>query len=646
MSKTTKKIPVVPQNLVFTFILVTILFPLWGFANDITNPMVAAFKNILLISNFESSWVQAAFYGGYAVMAIPAAIFIKKFSYKKGVLIGLALYSLACLMFIPSGIAMSFPLFLLSYFIMTSGLSFLETTANPYILSMGDEQSATRRLNLAQAFNPMGSIVGMFVASMIILANLNGTTETGRRQMEKLAQNGTPIHLQELKQQVKTATTLAEVVGTANWQESKKLVKKAGELSASLKSGTFLLDNAHAAEADAVQKALDDQPSENRFKVAFSAVAVVLQIQDKPQPSEAEARRNELFLNARGLELSRSLSKELPLLAEADAEQWKTADRHFGLAVAPAATLHQMFEEGSATSIAPTKVSASIAQVQGDLNAAQTALEAIPTASMKAFFSAAEADLTNIRKSDLKIVSLPYALMGGFLIIVFALFAWKLPATTKGEHQDDGGNLDLGGTLKRLLKNATYIEGVVAQTFYIGAQIMCWTFVVQYGVSELGLSNTTAQNCNILAMIIFVSSRFICTFLMHYISSGALLTLLASGAILLTTGTIFIEGYAGLYCLIGVSACMSLMFPTIYGIALDGLGDDAKLGSAGLILAIGGGCIMTPLQGKIIDLPAFDLGFCELASVRVSFALPLICFVIVALYGWRTWKIHHKKEAA
>ena len=131
---------------------------------------------------------------------------------------------------------------------------------------------------------------------------------------------------------------------------------------------------------------------------------------------------------------------------------------------------------------------------------------------------------------------------------------------------------------------------------------------------------------------------------MHYISSGALLTFLASGAIALVTGTIFIDGYGGFYCLIGVSACMSLMFPTIYGIALDGLGDDAKLGSAGLILAIGGGCIMTPLQGRIIDLPTFDLGFRELSSVRASFALPLICFVVIALYGWRTYRFHHVKE--
>ncbi len=638
MKNSNEKVPVVPPGVLVTFVLVTLLFPLWGFANDITNPMVAAFKNILLISNFESSLVQAAFYGGYALMAIPAAIFIKKFSYKKGVLIGLALYSLACLMFIPSGMAMSYPLFLLSYLVMTSGLSFLETTANPYILSMGDERTATRRLNLAQAFNPMGSIIGMFVASMFILANLNGTSESARRQMNTLAKEGTSIHVQEIENQIKTAHDLASVTAEADWQNSKKLFKKATALAGSLKNGTLLLDNQNASEAEEVQAAIAAQPEGNKFKAAASAVAVVLQVKERIQPTEIEARRNELFVDARGLELTLALNDEAALLENADAAKWNEAGKSLSQAAAPAAAIAESIRSGDAAKM--VQIPALVAAVQKDFEAAKTALSVIPSASLQTHQQAAGEKLIAIQKSDLGIVSLPYALMGGFLVLVLLLFAWKLPATTPGEHQDDGGGLDLRGTLSRLFHNAAYIEGVIAQTFYVGAQIMCWTFVVQYGELELGLSKATAQNCNILAMIIFVSSRFICTFLLHYISSGALLTLLASGAIALTAGTIFIEGYGGLYCLIGVSACMSLMFPTIYGIALQGLGDDAKLGSAGLILAIGGGCIMTPLQGRIIDLPAIDLGFMELASVRASFVLPLICFVVIMLYGWRTFKIH------
>ncbi len=159
------------------------LFPLWGFANDITNPMVAAFKNILLISNFESALVQFAFYGGYCLMAIPAAIFIKRFDYKQAIVMGLTLYSVGCFLFIPSGKMMAFEAFLFSYFVMTCGLSFLETSANPYILSLGDEATATRRLNFAQAFNPLGSLAGMFVAREFILAKLNPATEAARHEL-------------------------------------------------------------------------------------------------------------------------------------------------------------------------------------------------------------------------------------------------------------------------------------------------------------------------------------------------------------------------------------------------------------------------------------------------------------------------------
>lgn len=140
MATSGSKIAVVPSGLILPFILVTTLFALWGFANDITNPMVAAFKNILLITNFESSLVQFAFYGGYCFMAFPAALFIKQFSYRSGILMGLALYAAGCLLFVPSGHLMQFWAFLVAYFVMTCGLAFLETSANPYVLSLGPKQ--------------------------------------------------------------------------------------------------------------------------------------------------------------------------------------------------------------------------------------------------------------------------------------------------------------------------------------------------------------------------------------------------------------------------------------------------------------------------------------------------------------------------
>lgn len=432
-----KAVPkVISREILYPFILVTSLFALWGFANDLTNPMVAAFKQIMLISHFESSLVQFAFYGGYCVMAIPAALFIKRFNYKRGILLGLGLYALGALLFIPSSIMLSFAAFLISYFILTCGLSFLETSANPYILAMGAEENATRRLNFAQAFNPIGSLTGMFVAQQIVLARLDITSEENRRA-----------------------------------------------------------------------------------------------------------------------------------LAQAAPEQFRS-----------------------------------------------------------------------LQMNDLAILRGPYVAIGIIVLIFFLIFLFsKLP---RGKGESDSTALNVKPTLKRLWANKKYVEGVVAQAFYVGVQIMCWTFIIQYAMYELGMTKDTAQGYNIIAMTIFCTSRFICTYLLKYFSPGGLLMSLAIAGFTLILGTIFIQGMLGLYCLVGVSACMSLMFPTIYGIALKGLGDDAKLGAAGLIMAIGGGSIMPPLQAAIMDMDAFNFGFMTLSSVRVSFVLPAICFVVITIFGFRTSKVH------
>jgi FHS family L-fucose permease-like MFS transporter len=237
---------------------------------------------------------------------------------------------------------------------------------------------------------------------------------------------------------------------------------------------------------------------------------------------------------------------------------------------------------------------------------------------------------TAIQKADLGVIIGPYAILGLVVLAVLVIFAiYKLP---EGRNEEDH-DLHVGRTLGRLFKNPRYIWGVVAQSFYVGVQIMVWTFIIQYAGNELGIDKATAQRYNIAAMTIFVSSRFICTYLLKYVSPGGLLGVLAVGGFLLTLGSIFIHGMTGLYCMIGISACMSLMFPTIYGIALDGLGGDAKLGAAGLIFAIGGGCLMTPMQGAIMDLPAFALGGMVLSSTRASFFLPALCFVVIAVYG-------------
>ncbi|MEM9329293.1 MAG: L-fucose:H+ symporter permease, partial [Bacteroidota bacterium] len=168
-----RKAPLVPKALIFPFIIITSLFFLWGIANDLTNPMVSAFKKVMPeLSNFEAALVQFAFYGGYATMAIPAALFIRRFSYKSGIIVGLLLYAVGAFLFYPAAEYEVFGYFLASLYILTFGLAFLETTANPFILAMGEEQTATRRLNLSQAFNPMGSLLGMLVAQLLVIQSL------------------------------------------------------------------------------------------------------------------------------------------------------------------------------------------------------------------------------------------------------------------------------------------------------------------------------------------------------------------------------------------------------------------------------------------------------------------------------------------
>ncbi|MCT4601606.1 MAG: L-fucose:H+ symporter permease [Marinifilum sp.] len=423
------KAKVVEKQYLIPFILITSLFALWGFANDITNPMVAAFKTVMEISNAKASLVQFAFYGGYATMAIPAALFVQKFSYKKGILLGLALYATGALLFWPAAQYQAFGFFLISLYILTFGLAFLETTSNPFILSLGSEETSTRRLNLAQAFNPMGSLLGMFVASRIVLAAL----------------------------------------------ESDKQRNAAGELI---------------------------------------------------------------------------------------------------------------------------------------------------------FSSLDEATKATIRTNDLMIIRDPYVILGLIVIMMFVVIALvKMPQTG---HANQIRPIE---SFKRLLQNKIYREGVVAQVFYVAAQIMCWTFIIQYA-DNLGIDKATAQMYNIVAMGIFLCSRFISTFLMKYVNSRKLLMLFAFGGIITITGAIFIEGMFGLYCLVATSAFMSLMFPTIYGIALEGIGEDATLGAAGLVMAIVGGALMPPLQGSIIDLGR--VGF--LPAVNFSFVLPLVCFIVIATYGYRTQK--------
>jgi FHS family L-fucose permease-like MFS transporter len=224
--------------------------------------------------------------------------------------------------------------------------------------------------------------------------------------------------------------------------------------------------------------------------------------------------------------------------------------------------------------------------------------------------------------------------MLGLVVIILGLviaFA-KMP-----ENKSNNGKLDFWPSMKRLANQPKFVEGVIAQMFYVGAQIMVWTYIYQYA-EALGIANAAAVNYAYAALILFLVGRWICTFLFRYFPPAKLLFYFAVLAGLFTLGAMFIQGIFGLYSLVGISFAMSLMFPTIYGIALEGLGEDGKYGAAFLVMAIVGGAIMPTLQGVILDFggPGYnDILIMGVSEVNFSFVLPLVCFVVVGVFGYR-----------
>lgn len=423
----TEKIKIVDKKNLKPFILITSLFALWGFANSVTDPMVQAFKKVLELSNSEAAWVQMAFYGGYFCMALPAALFVRKYSYKTGVLIGLVLYAFGALLFYPAAIAEEFWFFCLGLYILTFGLAFLETTANPYILAMGHPLTATRRLNLAQAFNPVGLLLGLLVAQQFVLEELRSDDITDFSVLE----------------------------------EAKKAL---------------------------------------------------------------------------------------------------------------------------------------------------------------------------IRTTDLVVIRDPYVILGlVILAFFFIILLSKMP-----QAKDQGSIPSLGSTFKSLFRNKRYSYGVIAQVLYVGAQIMCWTYIYQYA-EAFGMSSEEAANYQFGAFVLFLLGRVIGTWVLKYITASKMLMYFGISAAICVLATIFLVGVPGLYALILVSFCMSVMFPTIYGIALDRLSEEeSKVGAAGLVMAIVGGALMPKLQGMVIDLGGVavnDMTILGVSEVNFSFVLPLICFVFILYYG-------------
>ena len=381
------------------FALVTSMFLLWGLANNMTDTLLAAFKRIMSMSDTQTSLIQFAFYGSYFCFALPAALFIRRRSFKSGIILGLLLYAAGAMLFLPAARVASYGFYLVAIYVMAGGCSVLETTANPYVMSMGDPRTATRRLNIAQSFNPVGSILGILMSKYFILDDIS----------------------------------LYSISGT------------------------------------------------------YAALGLVL--------------------------------------------------------------------------------------------------------------------------------------LGILVVMLFA----RMPSG-----KDDDRSDSVGASFRRLLSNRLYRRGVVAQFFYVGAQIGVWSFTIRLVMQETGRLEAAASSIYLLSIVGYCLSRFIYTGLMRWFSPSRLLTFggvmsaLLSLTVVLSAGT----GWLCITSLVLISSFMSLMFPTIYGIALGGImrGDhpgDSKIGASGLIMSILGGALLTPLQGMVSDH----------TNIYTSYAVPAFCFVVVTAYA-------------
>jgi FHS family L-fucose permease-like MFS transporter len=409
--------PLVGKGMLVLFIALIACFTAWGVAQDLTTPMVAGFKRIFDMSTFQASLVQLAYFGAYFLLALPAAFINQRFGYKTGILTGLGLAALGAFAFYPASKIMTYEAFLVALFAMAAGCSILETSANPFVMSLGSERTATRRLNLAQAFNPVGTNIGVLLASTLILPKLADPVDIGSLS---------PAQLHTIR---------------------------AGELGAVM--GPYL-------------------------GLAFLLILIGIAIASQKAPE---------------------------------------------------------------------------------------IIEEFPEA---------------------------------------------------GPHE--GGTRELFGVLWR---NKRYRFGVVAQFFNVAAQVCTWTFLILYVEQALGGSLEKGGFYLQISLLVFLASRFLMTWVIGRVRATLVLAVLAFLAVLLCLFAMSSPNMVGVIAVVALSFCLSLMFPTIYGVALTGLGPATKFGAAGLVMAIVGGAIMPLVQGSLVDA----------TSAAVSFIVPAVCFAVVGLYA-------------
>jgi MFS transporter, FHS family, L-fucose permease len=410
------KAKLVYPGLAIPFVLLILCFAAWGAAANLTDVLVGVFRTIFDMTNVQAALVQFAYYGAYFTLAIPAALINRRFGYKAGILTGLGLASLGGLLFVPASAVLAYGAFLAALFVLAAGMSILETSANPFVIAMGPEESATQRLNLAQAFNPVGANIGVLLGAVLILPEL------------------TP--------------------------EASKTIMSAAELETS-------------------------------------------------------------------------------------------------------------------------------------------------------------------QEDDLALVLGPYLGIAFVLILIWLLIAFRKIETPPEKSQEAAEGEARTGALGRLWRNRHYRYGVVAQFFNVGAQVCAWTFTILYAQDIVGIPTEDAGWYLQASLILFLVARFVMTWLLGIFRPTLLLLTMASLGVGLCLVAMFSQDMVGLIAVVCISLSLSLMFPTIYGVALGGLGEDTKFGAAGLVMAILGGALLPLIQGKVMDE----------AGAAIAFVVPGICLAFVACYA-------------
>jgi FHS family L-fucose permease-like MFS transporter len=411
-------LPLVPRGRWIPFLLVTSLFFLWGLPNNLNDVLIRQFMKSFQISRFQAGLIQSAFYMGYFLVATPAALLMRRFGYKGGIVTGLCLLGAGCLLFWPAALAGQYAFFLCALFVIASGLSFLETAANPFIAQLGNAESAARRLNLSQAFNPLGAISGVLIGTIFIFS---------------------------------------------------------------------------------------------------------------------------------GVEL------------------------------------------------APSQV-----------------------AAMRAAGSYAH----YLREETLRVVD-PYLCVGVLALILAVVIARITFPPSAVEH---GADSDRQGNYKDLLRYPHFLTAILAQFMYVGAQVGTWSYFIQYVQDYAHRPEKTAGYFLTGTLVAFGAGRFVSSALMRYVSPPRLMGAYSVINVGLLAVGVLVPGWAGLWCIFASSFFMSVMYPTIFALGIDGLGEKTKIGASFIIMSIIGGAVLTPLMGLISQAAR---------SIAVAYCVPLAAYIFVAFYAFR-----------